>query len=185
MNTKILLPLILVAAALLLAVLIFVGLDTSAGDRPRAIETAPEASAAADTAAGSAADVAYADLGPRPVSIIDAAESTREELPPSLQQALLADTTRDEAAREVVLDAIDEATVTYDIQGLVTLGPLLSHPDPAIREAAIEGIVQLGETAGSGTLRDAARKTKDRAEAAAMIEAAQFLELPVLQPASQ
>jgi hypothetical protein len=172
MNRNLLLPLILVAAGLVLAVLIFAGLDTSAGDRP---PVSPPAEPAAP-------EVTYAELDTGSVSIVESTGAARAELPPTLQEAMRADTTRNEAAREVVLEAIDDATVTYSVEGLVTLGPLLSHPDPEIREAAIEGIVQLGETAGVQVLREAAKKSRNPREVEQMTEAAAFLEIPEYRP---
>jgi hypothetical protein len=173
MNRKLaILPLILVAAGLVLALLIFVGLDTSAGDRPPV--SPPDAHASPE--------VAYAELEAGSVSIVESTGAARAELPPTLREAMRADTTQNEAAREVLLEAIDDATVTYDVQGLVTLGPMLSHPDPEIREAAIEGIVQLGETAGAQVLREAAGKSRNPREVEQMIEAAAFLEIPEYRP---
>jgi hypothetical protein len=95
-----------------------------------------------------------------------------------VDQALTADTVNSEPARLAVLEMIDGATTTYSVEGLAVLGPMLRHPDSQIREAAIEGMVQLGETSGSKTLREAARRTSDPRQAARMLEAADFLELP-------
>lgn len=89
-----------------------------------------------------------------------------------------ADTGGDLEAQEPFFEAIMEASATYSPEGLVVLEPLLGHPDPEIREAAIEGIVQLGEPEGVAVLRRTAEGTAFPEDRGALLEAAEFLELP-------
>lgn len=84
--------------------------------------------------------------------------------------------------RQPTIDAIDDAVVTYSPEGLKVLGPLLADPDPAIRAATVEGIIQLGERRGAEVLRRAAQTTRNPKEQARMIQAAEFLELPEYRP---
>lgn len=84
--------------------------------------------------------------------------------------------------RQATIDAIDEAVVTYSPEGLKVLGPLLADPDPAIRAATVEGIIQLGARQGADVLRRAARTTRNPSEQVRMLQAAEFLELPEYQP---
>lgn len=179
MNPKLLWPAALVLLALVAAIVILTALDTGERAAPAASEV---------TEVEPAPEPVYADLPPGGVSITPRAAPGSPSAAggtvaiTSVDQALIADTTKNEAARDTVLEMIDEATVTYDVEGLVTLGPLLRHADPEIREAAVEGIVQLSEPSGAKTLREAARRTSDPRERDRMIEAAEFLELPPYQP---
>lgn len=173
MSNKLLLPLALVAVAVLVAFLIIVGLDTG--------DTTPPAAVASEDVA----PTTYSELPAAPVSFVESSGAGRAEVAPSLQEALQADTTRDEAAREVVLEAIEDAMTTYSPEGFPVLTPLLAHPDREVREAAIEGIVQIGEPSGAAILRAAAKKARDPRDAEDMLEAAKFLELPRFQPSAQ
>ena len=56
--------------------------------------------------------------------------------------------------------------------------PLLLDPDPEVRMAARDGMVQLGEADAVPVLRDAASKLTDPAEIASFQEAADLLALP-------
>ena len=56
--------------------------------------------------------------------------------------------------------------------------PFLLDPDPEVRAAARDGMVQLGESDAIPLLRDAAAKLKDPAEIASLQEAADLLALP-------
>ena len=80
--------------------------------------------------------------------------------------------------RKVILAKIEEASVTYDPKGLPLLEPYLLHPDPEVRSAALNGIIVLGEPGAAPVLREAARKAATPKEAAALTEAADYLELP-------
>ena len=87
----------------------------------------------------------------------------------------------DEARARLFAD-IEAAYTTYDASVLPRLTPHLRHFDPEVRAYAREGIVQLGHADGAAALRAAARSASDPREAAALVEAAEFLELPPAAP---
>ena len=89
-------------------------------------------------------------------------------------QAALADPERREDTRTI----IDAAVVTYSAAGVKAIRPFLLDPDPEVRAAARDGMVQLGEGDAIPLLRDAAAKLKDPAEIASLQEAADLLALP-------
>lgn len=178
MNTKFLLPMVLVGLAVLVILVIPLFIDTGAVREPTgaaAPRQAPEPTLVRTPASAPAEEVS------QPVQSIAVLSGPIT----SVDQALRADTAGDESARTAVLAMIEEAMVTYSEEGLVVLGPLLRHPDPAIRAAAIDGVVQLGETSGAKVLREASRRVGNSSDAAKMIEAAEFLELPVFLPSSR
>jgi hypothetical protein len=80
--------------------------------------------------------------------------------------------------RQVILQAIHEASISYDPVDLPRIQPYLSHPDPEIRVAALNGIVVLGQASGAPLLRDAANRAVSSQEAALLREKADYLELP-------
>lgn len=84
----------------------------------------------------------------------------------------------DPARQEEAAAAIHDAVLTYDPAGVAVIRPFLLDPDPAVRRAARDGMVQLGEADAVPWLRDAASKLEDPAEIAALREAADLLELP-------
>jgi hypothetical protein len=173
MSSKFFIPLALVAVALIVSILVILGLDTG--------EVSPPAASSSDIVV---AQTTYAELPPAPVAFPEPATAASSGVPPTLREALQADTSRNEAAREVVLEAIEDASTTYSPEGFVVLSPLLNHPDREIREAAIEGMVQLGESSGAQILRAAAKKARDPRDAEEMIEAAEFLEIPEYRPSA-
>jgi len=79
-----------------------------------------------------------------------------------------------DAARNLINDAWAE----YDPAQVPVLSRYLAHPDPEIRAAAREGLVQLGEPAGIPVLEAAARNATDPEESHALRKAAEFLALP-------
>lgn len=79
--------------------------------------------------------------------------------------------------REVVFQEIQSAVITYSPEGVKPIAQHLTDSDPEIREAARQGLVQLGEADAIPVLRHAARQL-DEVEAKACQEAAAFLELP-------
>lgn len=83
-----------------------------------------------------------------------------------------------ERSVEAILQAIGEASVTYDAAALPKIEPYLVHSDPAVREAARDGMIVLGEAAAAPMLRQAAGRSVDPREAVALLEAADYLELP-------
>ncbi len=80
--------------------------------------------------------------------------------------------------RQIILEAIHTASISYDPVDLPRIQPYLSHPDPEIREAALNGIVTLGHASGAPLLRDAANRAMSPKEAALLRERADYLELP-------
>ena len=81
-------------------------------------------------------------------------------------------------AKEKIIAEIDDATVLYSTAGLPKIQPYLLHADPEIRAAAIDGMVNLGETGGAALLRAASQLAPTAEDAAAMREAAAYLDLP-------
>lgn len=81
-------------------------------------------------------------------------------------------------SKEAIAAAIHEASITYDAKELPKIQPYLLHPDPEIREAALNGMLVLGDAAASPLLRAAAKQIASPEEAAKMLEAAGYLELP-------
>jgi len=182
MNSKFLLPIILVVLALVAILIIPIFLDLDPPE-PRMAEppgraTAPAPVRLTEPSSPVVPPPAQPSAAPDPI-----AGETGAAM--SVDQALSANTADDEEASIAVFTMIEEATVTYSDEGLTVLGPLLRHRDPEIRAAAIDGLVNLGQTSGAKVLREAARRVSDAAEARKMIQAAEFLELPVYVPTSQ
>jgi hypothetical protein len=75
-------------------------------------------------------------------------------------------------------DRLEAAILTYDASALPVIAPFLVHEDPELREAAREGLLQMGLGEAVPLLREAAAKMKDPREAVALLDAAEFLELP-------
>lgn len=92
----------------------------------------------------------------------------------------------DAAAREsedAARAEIDALVVSYDASALPRLAAYLVHPLAEVRVLAREGIVQLGAVEGAPLLRAAADKAKDPREAVAVLDAADFLDLPPAETA--
>ena len=77
-----------------------------------------------------------------------------------------------------ILEAIHEASISYDAKELPKIQPYLIHPDAEVRAAALDGVLVLGDAAGAPLLRQAASTLKDPREAVKFLEAADYLELP-------
>jgi hypothetical protein len=84
----------------------------------------------------------------------------------------------DPQRREDARTTIDAAVVTYSPEGVKAIRPYLLDPDPEVRAAARDGMVQLGEGDAVPLLRDAASKLDDPQEIASLQEAADLLALP-------
>lgn len=82
------------------------------------------------------------------------------------------------AAKEAVLSTIQQAAITYDPASLHIIEPHLSSPDKEIREAAVDGVMLLGDAAGAALLRQAAKQARNPAEAEELQTKAAYLELP-------
>lgn len=83
-----------------------------------------------------------------------------------------------ETRRDAVSDEIQNAVITYAPEGVKPIADHLLDSDPEIREAARQGLVQLGEATAIPLLRAAGRRLGDESEAAACEESAAKLELP-------
>lgn len=83
-----------------------------------------------------------------------------------------------DAPAEAILAEIEAASISYDARELPRIRPFLTHPDPAVREAAVNGVFILGDAAGAPLLREAARLTATPQEAVRLLEMADYLELP-------
>ena len=81
--------------------------------------------------------------------------------------------------KDGILTAIETASETYHPVSLPKIQPYLTHPDPEVREEALNGIVNLGEAAGAALLSAAAQRSPSKQEAVRLIEMAEYLELPV------
>jgi|GEM_PF-1435362 len=99
------------------------------------------------------------------------------ELPQGLQPSALA-MIRTEVEVDAVFNEIEAAAITYDAEELPILESYLFDPDPEIRQAALNGMLTLGDAAASPLLREAAENAYSPQEAVAMLEAADYLELP-------
>lgn len=84
----------------------------------------------------------------------------------------------DPARQSEAAAIIQEAVVSYSPDGVAAIRPFLKDPDPAIRQAARDGLVQLGEADAVPLLREAASRAEDPAETASLREAADLLALP-------
>ena len=80
--------------------------------------------------------------------------------------------------KEAILAQIEEASVTYDPKALPLIEPYLLHSDPAIREAAKDGMINLGDAAAGPLLREASLHAPTPQEAAVLSQAADYVELP-------
>lgn len=80
--------------------------------------------------------------------------------------------------RATARQSIEEAVTTYEPAAVKTIAAFLQDPDPEIRTAARDGLIQLGEQDAIPVLRLAATRMANEAEAAACREAADYLELP-------
>jgi hypothetical protein len=81
------------------------------------------------------------------------------------------------------LTRIQDLSVTYDAREVPALADFLTHDSAEVRAAAIDGLIRLGSKEAAEPLRAAAGKVKDPREAIAMLDAADYLELPPM-PAS-
>ncbi len=83
-----------------------------------------------------------------------------------------------EKSRAEALEKIEEASTSYDPAQLPVIRPYLIHPDPALRAAAVNGMLVLGDASAGPMLREAARTLSSPEEAKKMEEAANYVELP-------
>ncbi len=92
--------------------------------------------------------------------------------------ALAAPLRLESAERQTILETIHLASISYDAVELPRIQPFLSHLDPEVRAAALNGIVVLGHSAGAPLLREAAKRAGTPQEAVELLSKAEYLELP-------
>ena len=88
------------------------------------------------------------------------------------------------ASSDADLARIESAVASGQAASLPTLAPYLVHSDPALREAAREGMLQMSLAEAAPLLREAAGKIKDPREAILLLDAADFLSLPTIPVAA-
>jgi hypothetical protein len=86
------------------------------------------------------------------------------------------------AEKQVIMDKIQEAMSTYSAEGVPILKTYLTSPDIEIREYAIEAMKQIDAPEAAAALREAFKKTTDPRDRQAMLEAADFVDLPAYNP---
>ncbi len=159
------------AAALALAV----GLAVFYSRPGRGTEGRPQAEAPAPGVPPRASGPQLPDAAaPAPKPADTAGTPTGPAVPLANEAAPPAETA---SGREQTLEAIQELVVTYDAASVPALARFLSSQDAEIRNAAREGLIQLGERAAIPYLEEAARRAAPE-EAQALREAAEFLALP-------
>lgn len=75
---------------------------------------------------------------------------------------------------------LDQAVTSYEVGSLPIVASYLNNAHPELRRAALEGMLQMGLSQAAPLLREAAEKANDPREAIAMLDAADFLDLPTL-----
>ena len=118
------------------------------------------------------------DAGRTEQTTRQATKSDERETGPQGGQAEVEQTPPTDEARATILKEIEQASVTYDAKALPDIEPYLLHPDPEVRQAALNGMLILGDAAAGPLLRKAAGKAPTPKEAVALSEAADYVELP-------
>ena len=147
--------------------------SAEAADSSDAVPTGNASAAAATSNAGFTFPVAEAPAPSATSAETPATETSLAEVPPEA-----ASDTEPDAAQARSIQQIEDAVVTYQASSLPVIAPFLVHGDPVVREAAREGVVQMGLSEAAPLLREAAGKLKDPREAILLLDAADFLELP-------
>lgn len=88
------------------------------------------------------------------------------------------DSTSNAESKQTILEKIHEASITYDPSQLPAIRGYLLHPEAEIREAAVNGMIVLGDASAGPMLREAAKLAPTAKEAVVMEEAADYVELP-------
>ena len=78
----------------------------------------------------------------------------------------------------IILEEINDAAVMYDPSYLPAIQKYLLHHYPEVRKAGINGMIVLGHRDASPMLREASKLAPSPHEAVAMLDAADYLELP-------
>lgn len=116
-----------------------------------------------------------------PSSAISARSADKAAVEPELRVGadIVSGTGEQQAAELVAIqDTITEGVVTYSEEGIPVIEPYLTHPNPDVRAAAVDGMVQLGVPSAAAILRKLATKTEDSREKIKLLEAAEFIALP-------
>jgi len=77
-----------------------------------------------------------------------------------------------------ILEDLYKASITYDASELPKIDPYLLHSNPEIRKAALNAMINLGDASAGPLLRIAAAKAPTPHEAVALLDAAEYVELP-------
>ena len=88
---------------------------------------------------------------------------------------------RDTNHAEYVQERVAELTslaMNDDANSFDTIWSELSNPDKGIRAGALEAVIQFGDHSVGPRLRELAAQTQDPAEQSAILEAADYLDLP-------
>lgn len=128
--------------------------------------------------AGSGPEKRSSDHSSPPPASASEVASKPDASVPAASPAAVSQAVPENAPREVILEAINDAAITYDPVELPKIKPFLLHPDADVRRAALDGMVVLGDAAAAPLLRDAARQVASSKEAVEMMQAAEYLELP-------
>lgn len=172
MKRELLLPAAIVLVAL--GVLVFV----IAGPGPKTVDVASSDLPAPTEVAGSHHSFAEGGNQPQGVAANNVSSSPQS---PAVSSAQVAPNTSTESPKEVVLATIDDAIVMYSPAAVGMIAPHVSSKDPQIRDAAIEGLKQLGEPDGAKLLRRLAQSATDPRDRRELLDAAEFIELPPVQ----
>ncbi|MBT8037356.1 MAG: hypothetical protein KJO21_07410 [Verrucomicrobiae bacterium] len=98
--------------------------------------------------------------------------NTKQALPSSPQQSI------SQGETDQILEDLHKAAITYDAAELAKITPYLLHSHPDIRKAAIDAMITLGDAAAAPLLRTAAQNAPTPHEAVALLNAADYVELP-------
>lgn len=104
--------------------------------------------------------------------------SNKSEPLSSAAEKLAIDSTSNAESKQTILEKIHEASITYDPAQLPAIRGYLVHPEAEIREAAVNGMIVLGDASAGPMLREAAKLAPTAKEAVVMEEAADYVELP-------
>jgi hypothetical protein len=80
--------------------------------------------------------------------------------------------------KEEMIEVIHDASVSYDPRELPKIRPFLTHENAEVRKAAVDGMVILGDASAGEMIREAAKSAPTPQEAVAMLQAADYVELP-------
>jgi hypothetical protein len=124
-----------------------------------------------------------------PVEPAQAAVSTQKKISPPLPPAVsntpatvvvapnIQDTNHAEYVRERVAE-LTSLAMNDDANSFNTIWSELSNRDKEIRAGALEAVIQFGDHSVGPRLRELAAQTQDPAEQAAILQAADYLDLP-------